>query len=76
MDVLVIFYERYAFFFQVPYLPEWVLSRLDMDRIASIFTSGRNGMKKTKLSQEESDAFKANMAQPGIPISIKVYFIK
>jgi len=59
------FKSWYMFFFQCPYLPEWVLSRFDMKSIALAFTSKKSGLQKMKLTDDDINAFKANMAAPG-----------
>ena len=60
-----IFAYRYIFFFQMPCLPEWFLSRMDYKFLDNCFNGKKMGLRSKKLTKEEIYAYKAAFMQPG-----------
>ncbi|XP_069137121.1 epoxide hydrolase 4-like isoform X2 [Argopecten irradians] len=55
----------YMFFFQMPYLPEYMLTRDDFKSISIMFTGRSGGVKVGSLSDDDVEAYKYAFSQPG-----------
>lgn len=54
----------YVFFFQIPLLPEWLMSRDDFRAVGSALRSRRTGVKNfDSVTKEDAELFKDAMAQ-------------
>ncbi|OWF46898.1 epoxide hydrolase 4-like [Mizuhopecten yessoensis] len=55
----------YMFFFQVPYLPEHMMSRNDYRAIKEMFTSKHAGLRVGTMTDEDVEAYKYAFSHPG-----------
>ncbi|CAD5126140.1 DgyrCDS14309 [Dimorphilus gyrociliatus] len=55
----------YMFFFQIPYLPEFLIKLSDYGFIRKVFCSKQMGLQQRSLTEEEMEAFIYSISQPG-----------
>ncbi len=60
----------YVFFFQLPWLPEWVLQRRDFAALTKVFDSARPGA----FTDQEMNDYKAAWSQPGAVKAMLAYY--
>ncbi|XP_060073872.1 epoxide hydrolase 4-like [Ylistrum balloti] len=55
----------YMFLFQIPHLPEYIMSRDDYRSIKEMFTGKRGGVKVGTVSEDDLEAYKYAFSRPG-----------
>ncbi len=60
-----LFLSRYIFFFQLPFLPEMMLSSYDYKNIEMMYGQIPKGGKKATCDPDEIEAYKFSLSRPG-----------
>lgn len=53
-------------FFQVPWVPEFIMKAFDYANIRRVFTSSRSGLAVGKISEDDIEAYIYALSRPGL----------
>ncbi|PVD33364.1 hypothetical protein C0Q70_04618 [Pomacea canaliculata] len=63
----------YFFFFQVPYIPELIISLLDFDFLSNAFTGKTMGVRSGSVTEDDVEAYKFTFQRNGLTAPINFY---